>query len=133
MKSNNHFPKWWQLYLIFPLLYFLFLLDSRLKISTRGHQIVQILSLVLILSFVFIWLKASTDALSRLDQKKYGYRLTGIIYQHENKLPLEKDPYAEIRPRNTYTGGHRIDPVYEESDQTGYSLTDDVRQEMDKE
>ena len=133
MKSNNHFPKWWQLYLIFPLMVLLFVFDSRINISTIGHQLVQIGSLGLILSFVYIWLKANMNALSRMDQERNGGRITGLLYQHENKLPLGKDPYADFRSRNSYAGGQLNPPVYEDTKELGYSLPADVRQQTDKE
>jgi hypothetical protein len=68
MATSNLRPKWWQLYLTFPLLVALFMLDARLKISMRGHQAVQIGILLLIYGLVYVWLKANASALSRMDR-----------------------------------------------------------------
>jgi len=133
MQLQNRRPKWRLLYFIFPVLLALFVLDSRLNISMRGHQIVQIGSLMLTLSLVYIWLKTNTNALSRMDQKKHSGRISGVLYEHENTLPPEKDLYAKFRSRNSYIGGQLNNPVDKDADQTGYSLPEDIRQEMDKE
>ena len=71
MNSTNIRPRWWQLYLIFPLLVALFFVDNRLRLSTRGHEAVQISILILVYSLVYLWLKANSRALSRLDQQAY--------------------------------------------------------------
>ncbi len=75
MSSNYVRPKWWQLYLTFPLLIGLFTVDSRLKISTRGHQAVQIVIVLIVLEFVRLWLKANAKALSAMDQEQYDGRI----------------------------------------------------------
>ena len=64
MSPSSQHPKWWQLYLTFPLLITMFVLDSRLKISTRGHQAVQIGAVLLIYGLIHLWLKANRSALS---------------------------------------------------------------------
>ena len=71
MKSTKQNPKWWQLYLSFPLLIALFMMDNRLKISTRGHQAVQIGILLLVFGLIHVWLKANASALSTMDREKY--------------------------------------------------------------
>ena len=71
MSSQDVHPKWWQLYLTFPLLLALFLLDSRLILSVRGHQAVQIGILLLVYALVHLWLKANSTALSKMDQRQY--------------------------------------------------------------
>ena len=76
MTSSDARPKWWQLYLTFPLLIALFVLDSRLKISTRGHQVVQIGILVIVYGLIHLWLKANSSALSRTDQRQYHGTVT---------------------------------------------------------
>jgi hypothetical protein len=69
MNTNYSRPKWWQLYLTFPLLIGLFLLDSRLKLSAHGHQMVQLGILVLVYGLIYLWLKANSFALSKTDQR----------------------------------------------------------------
>ncbi len=65
-------PKWWQLYLTFPLLMGLFLLDTRLRISTGGHEIVQLGSLFLEFGLVQAWMKANAGALSHMDEQEFA-------------------------------------------------------------
>ncbi len=88
----------------FRLLIGLFVLDNRFNISTGGHEIVQIGSLLLILFFGYIWIKANSDSLSRLDQRRTRGRITGVLYLPENRLPLEKNAYAGFKLRNSYVG-----------------------------
>jgi hypothetical protein len=73
MRSQGLRPKWWQVYLTLPLLIALFVLDSRLKISTRGHQFVQIGIVLLVYGLIHFWLKANASALSGMDrEQRYG-------------------------------------------------------------
>ncbi len=65
-------PKWWQLYLTFPLLVALFLLDTHLNLSTGGHQIVQLGSLFLEFGLVQLWLKSNARALMHMDEEELG-------------------------------------------------------------
>jgi hypothetical protein len=64
MLTSTVRPKWWQLYLTFPLLIALFVLDARLRISTRGHQAVQIGIILLVYGLIHLWLKTNATALS---------------------------------------------------------------------
>ncbi len=70
MYSSNSNPKWWQFYLTFPLLIALFILDSRFRISTRGHQAVQIGIILLVYGLIHLWLKANRSALLQMDRQK---------------------------------------------------------------
>jgi hypothetical protein len=72
MSPNYARPKWWQVYLTVPLLIVLFALDIRLKLSVRGHQAVQIGILILVYGLVHLWIKANANALSEMDQSRYG-------------------------------------------------------------
>jgi hypothetical protein len=104
MSDQNKNPKWWQLYLIFPLFMALFAVDNRLKISTRGHQAVQIGIILLIYGLVHLWLKANARALSGMDQRQpHGtvrvtrvpsYQLTEL---DKNNHPLFQFPHTEIK------------------------------------
>ncbi len=78
MSSSNLRPKWWQVYLTFPLLIALFIMDSRLKISVRGHQVVQIGIILLVYGLIRLWLKANASALSKMDQEQVHGRVTVI-------------------------------------------------------
>ena len=94
MTSTNIRPRWWQLYLTFPLLLALFVLDNRLKISTRGHQVVQIGIILLVYGLIHLWLKANARALSSMDQQKYSSTFKVI------EIPAVRDPEADRARRS---------------------------------
>jgi hypothetical protein len=83
-------PKWWQLYLTFPLLIGLFVLDHRLRLSTRGHLMLQIGILLLVYGLIYMWLKANAFALSRGDQEQDHPRLM-VLRVPISQLP-DPDP-----------------------------------------
>ncbi len=106
MSSNYSHPKWWRLYLVIPLLIALFALNNRLKISTRGHQAVQIVIVLIVFEFVHLWLKANAKALSEMDREQYYGKIKVIRVQpyqlpttnDENKQrPMFQLPDSEIR------------------------------------
>ncbi len=65
-------PKWWQLYLTVPLLLGLFLLDTHLRLSTSGHEVVQLGSLLLEFGVVQLWLRANSRALRYMDDEEFS-------------------------------------------------------------
>jgi hypothetical protein len=97
MSSSNIHPKWWQLYLTFPLLIVLFVAENRLKISSRGHQAVQIGIVLLIFGLIHLWIKANASALSRMDQDQYFGRVTVI------RIPPYQLSDLEMEKRSTLT------------------------------
>jgi hypothetical protein len=92
MTSKNIGPRWWQLYLTFPLLLILFVMDGRLKISPRGHQAVQIGIVLLIFGLIHLWIKANASALSRMDQRDYQGAVRVI------RIPLPLDSELDNQP-----------------------------------
>jgi hypothetical protein len=100
--SQDIRPKWWQLYLIFPLLIALFGMDGRLKISTRGHQVVQIGIVLLVFGLVHLWLRANSSALSQMDKAQYRgtvrvIRIPPPQLSETDKRPLLQLPDLEIK------------------------------------
>ncbi|HET9912231.1 MAG TPA: hypothetical protein VFQ13_10105 [Anaerolineales bacterium] len=94
MSSSNSHPKWWQVYLTFPLLIALFVLDARLKISTRGHQSVQIGIILLVYGLIHLWLKANSSALARMDHDRVRVMRVPV-----SQLPeVERRPMFELSP-----------------------------------
>lgn len=93
MLSNIR-PKWWQLYLTFPLLIALFVLDHLLKISARGHQAVQIGILLFFYGLIHLWLKANASALSKMDRMQDHGTFTVIQIAPYQTSDMDKD----IRP-----------------------------------
>jgi hypothetical protein len=94
MSSSKNHPKWWQVYLTFPLLIGLFVLDARLKISTRGHQAVQIGIILLVYGLIHLWLKANSSALARMD---HG-RVTVMRFPVSQLPDVERRPMFELPP-----------------------------------
>ena len=90
MNPSNSRPKWWRLYSTFPLLVVLFIIDGHLKISNRGHQVVQIGVLLLVYSLILFWLKGNSVALSQMDQKQYSRRIVIV-----STAPLGLDKTAD--------------------------------------
>ena len=104
MSTHYARPKWWQLYLTFPLLVALFLLDHRLSLSVRGQQAVQIGILLLVYGLVHLWLKANGTALSKMDRRQYhgSVIITRVpSYQlpdtNSDKRPMFQLPNLEIK------------------------------------
>jgi hypothetical protein len=93
MSSQNR-PKWWQLYLTFPLLMALFVVDSRLKVSTRVHQMVQIGIILIVFGLIHLWLKANARALSAMDRAQLKRRVTVIRIQ-PHQLPAMDNEYKK--------------------------------------
>ena len=104
MNTNYAHPKWWQVYLTFPLLIALFMLDHRLTLSASGHQAVQIGILLLVYGLVHLWLNANSAALSKMDQKQYHGTVTVIRIPpfqlpdaDKEKSPIFRLPASEIK------------------------------------
>jgi hypothetical protein len=93
MSSSKNRPEWWQVYLTFPLLIVLFVLDARLKISTRGHQAVQIGIVLLVYGLIHLWLKANSSALARMDRRQEQGRIRAV------RIPISQLPEAEAGRR----------------------------------
>jgi len=81
MSTQYARPKWWQVYLTLPLLIGLFILDNRLKLSLRGHQVVQVGIILLVYGLIHLWMKANARALSEMDRVHYGGRVRVIQIQ----------------------------------------------------
>ena len=102
MRSQDVRPKWWQVYLIFPLLIILFAIDHYLKISSRGHQMVQIGIVLLVFGLVHFWLKANSSALSQMDREQYQgmirvIRISSPELSETDKHPMLQLPDSEIK------------------------------------
>ncbi len=104
MSSQTLRPKWWQLYLVLPLLLTLFIVEHWLNISTFGHQVVQIGIVLLIYGFIHVWLKVNAKALSQMDREQNGGRISVIrmpfleipASSHGSRLTLQF-PDSEIK------------------------------------
>jgi hypothetical protein len=81
------------LYLTFPLLIAMFVMDSRLKISVRGHQAVQIGIILLVYGSIHWWLKANRSALLHMEMKRSNRPFQVI------EIPPAKSPESSIERR----------------------------------
>ena len=86
MYSRVVRPKWWQLYLVMPLLLLLFAMDNRLKLPVRGHQAVQIGIVLLVYRLVRLWLMANSSALTKVDYRQY-YGGVRVVHIPSSRLP----------------------------------------------
>lgn len=123
--------KWWQAYLALPLLIVLFILDSRLKLSERGHQAVQIGIVLLVYGLVHLCLKASEAALT--DTRRYrgvvtfsNTRAYKLMNMNNEKRSIFQMSDSEIK--GTLSDTFEMDYV----DAEFFSL-DEVSQELNKE
>jgi hypothetical protein len=131
MTTHTTRLKWWQVYLTLPLLIVLFLLNSRLKISERGHQAVQIGIILLVYGLIHLWVKANQAALAEYSQ----YRGTVIISRpHVYKLANaynENDPMYQLQDpeiKGTLSNTFEMEIIDAE-----FFSVDEVSQELNKE
>ena len=104
MYSKQNQPKWWQLYLTFPLLIALFAGEYRLQLTDGEHQALQLGIMVFVFLLIARWLKNNSSALSRMDRMEYHKTFTVIHippYESEQTDPTQPSPhqmaYSEIK------------------------------------
>ena len=133
MSSHYARPKWWQVYFTFPLLIALFMLDSRLKISARGHQAVQIGIVLLVYGLVHLWLKANAKALSNMDQRQFHGTVT-VTRVPSYQLPeSNKDKRPIFQFSNSEIKGTLSDTFEMDYIDADFFSVDEVSQESKKE
>ena len=135
MFSQDPRPKWWQLYLTLPLLVVLFIVDNRLKISTRGHQAVQIGIILLVYGLMYLWVKANAQALREMDQPPHGQ---GIRIVHIGPYPLPNSGKESIEHLVLLLPDSEIKGVLNDTFEMDYIdaeflPVDEAPQELDKE
>ena len=93
-------PKWWQLYLSFPLLVALFLVDSRLRFSEAGHETLQLGSLAFEFIFVQVWLHRNASALRHMHDENLESTLVTYTFPQPSPAQIEDEPLrADSWPR----------------------------------
>jgi hypothetical protein len=133
MNTDYARPKWWQVYLTLPLLIALFILDNRLKISAREHQVVQIGIILLVYGLIHLWLKANAAALSNMDQQKFHGTVS------VTRIPLHQLPEPKNDKRPMFQLSHsEIKGILSDTFEMDYIdaeflPVDEVPQELDKE
>ncbi len=103
-RSRPPKPKWWQLYLTLPVLMGVFLLDTHLRLSTGGHEAVQMGSLFLEFILVQIWLRANSRALNYMDEEEFSRTIHVIeippfepTQLGNERQPVPPTPQLEIK------------------------------------
>ena len=133
MSFSNHRPKWWQVYLTLPLLIVLFMLDSRLKLSERGHQAVQIGIILLVYGLVHLWLKANARALSNMDQRQYHGTVTVTRIPSYQLPESNKDKRPIFQLTNLEIKGALSDTYEMDYIDAEFFSVDEASQELNKE
>jgi hypothetical protein len=126
MSPLTH-PKWWQLYLALPILIALFVLDSRLRISSREHEAVQIGIVLFVCVLTSLWIKANGRALSNMDGE---YPSTSCRTYRIYSVPLP-EPKQEKLPTIRISGVLETTFDMDYSD-TGLFDVDDMSQPVIK-
>ncbi len=131
MNTSTARTKWWQVYLTLSLLIVLFIFDSRLKISGRGHQAVQIGIILLVYGLVHLWLNANQAALAEYGQ----YRGTVIISRpHVYKLVnTHSENHSMVQLQDTEIKGTLSDTFEMDYIYADFFSVDEVSQELKKE
>ena len=133
MISRHARPKWWQVYLTLPLLVGLFAVDSRLKISARGHQVVQIGIILLVYGLIHVWLKANTGALSRMDREQ-NYRRIRVVRVPLSQLPESSNENSlRLQLQNSENKGMLSDTFEMDTIDLEFLPVDEGSQKADKE
>ena len=109
------------------------MLDSRLKISARGHQAVQIGIVLLVYGLVHLWLKANAKALSNMDQRQFHGTVT-VTRVPSYQLPeSNKDKRPIFQFSNSEIKGTLSDTFEMDYIDADFFSVDEVSQESKKE
>jgi len=133
MSSNYARPKWWQVYLTLPLLIMLFALDSRLRLSVRGHQVVQIGIVLIVFGLIHLWVKANARALSEMDRRQVYGKVTVIRIPPYQLPDSDKDSHSMLQLPDTEIKGVLSDTFEMDYIDAEFLPIEEVPQELNKE
>ncbi len=71
MNTKQARPKWWQLYLAFPVFAGFALLDARSPLSMGGHEALQAAALLIAVGWTHRWVRLNASALRAVDNDTY--------------------------------------------------------------
>jgi uncharacterized membrane protein YhaH (DUF805 family) len=57
MNHKNRRPSYWKLWLLFPIMLGLLLMEHQITFSSMGHHIAQVTIVLLVYGLMFYWLK----------------------------------------------------------------------------
>lgn len=114
MNDRVRHCSWWQLWLLFPVLGILALLEVRAPLSPSGHVVVELGAVLILFGLIWAWVRANRVAMLREACSHMGWREVDNI----TPLPLESQPVAEsddsqaaLEPA-ARAGLHRIDAAW---------------------
>jgi hypothetical protein len=92
MRHKRSRPNWWILYLILTLMLGLFLIEVRVPLSSRGHQLTEIVIVLFIFRIIWIWLDVNEQALNQeeLEERRKGHPGKLYIILTPDFLPLKE-------------------------------------------
>jgi hypothetical protein len=97
MNPRQSRPKWWQLFLALPVLAAFAVIDTRMHVSSGGHQAIQFAALLSTAGWVRTWLRGNASALRHMDEDS---RARSMVV-HTYALPQTREmqaPEGELRP-----------------------------------
>ena len=71
MQGKKQQPSWWLLYLSLPVMIGLFLIEMRLSLSGAGHRLAEIIIVLVVFGFMWIWVNANTGAIIHEDLERW--------------------------------------------------------------
>jgi len=96
MSSEKKHPKWWQLYVMLPLLVSLFLPEMQAPLTETEHIIAQLGILCLIFGFMQLWMRANRSALMHMDEEQGYWRIN--VYEFP---PAQLRTHDDMRDRTS--------------------------------
>src|SRR5512143_3090320 len=99
MSSETKNPKWWQLYVMLPLLVGLFWPEMRAPLTETEHAIAQLGILCLIFGFVQLWMRANRSALLHMDAEQGNWRIRVYeILPEQPRAAEDTENHLRTRP-----------------------------------
>ena len=98
-SSGRSHPKWWQLYVMLPILLGLFLVEMRLPLTAFENVAVQLGILLLIYGFIHLWLRANRRALLGLDEEQGEWRVR--VYEIPPARLQSRDNVVDVNPESS--------------------------------
>lgn len=128
MPQPNTRPKWWQIYLLLPLLIGLFLIDFRLNLSDRGHQVLQIGILLFVYWLAHLWMKANQITYEKKGNTKSSVIITLVPTSRLNGEKLQPLFHPNSEVAGIFDDTFQIDIIEAE-----ILSTEEIPQEANKE
>ncbi len=103
MSPKHHEPRWWQLYIMLPVIAGLFVFEIRLGLKGAVNIGAQLGILFLVYAFIQIWIRANRRALMGLDEaqgewqfKVYEVTTADLVRVGEAASRVERRPLLQL-------------------------------------